>query len=67
MGQPTEIIQNVIQSPAVQNTVGSCTSLWCITSGFLMDIKDTLSVISIIIGILVGVSIIVLNVKRMND
>jgi len=39
-----------------------CISAWCITAGFLID---TLSVISVIIGIMVGLVALVVNIKKL--
>jgi len=66
MGDITPI-QQIAHVMTPQNVAASCTSLWCIVSGFLMDIKDALSVISILVGILVGVTIIILNIKKMRQ
>jgi len=64
MAGPLEEITKLGQNETVQNVVGSCSSLWCLINGFLLDLQGPLSVISIIVGILVGVSIIALNVKK---
>ena len=49
-------------SPA---TVSTCTTILCLGVGFLIDITDLLSAILVLIGIAVGVTALLINIRSL--
>jgi len=48
-----------------QTALSVCTTIFCIAGGYLIDIKDELSALSILIGIMVGLSVLAVNLKKL--
>ena len=47
----------------MQSTTGVCTSAICLALGWLVEIKDILSAISVLIGIFVGLTVLYINLR----
>jgi len=49
----------------VQTTTSACTSVLCLMVGFLVDIKDLLSAILVLVSIAVGITALLLNIRSL--
>ena len=50
---------------SLPTTVSACTSIVCLGVGFLIDITDLLSAILVLIGIAVGVTALLINIRSL--